>query len=155
MVEALVLEEARLGDLPRLADLVCSLFEGEPDFKPDREVQLRGLQLILDHPANARIFVLRAPGHPVAGMVNLQFTLSTAMGAKTALLEDVIVHPQLRSRGLGTWMFDQVLEWCRREGIPRITLLTEGENRGAQEFYRRKGFKDSTMVVMRRWEEGL
>lgn len=147
-LETLEWGEARADELPLLAEMIARLFQGEKDFVSDPSVQLRGLQLIDQHPENGRIFVARQ-GSSVVGMVNLQFTISTAMGARVGLLEDVIVTESLRGQGIGSWMFDKLMTWCRDEGLPRLTLLTEGTNLKAQEFYRRKGFTSSSMVPMR------
>ena len=82
---------AATEDLPQLADLLAELFTLESDFRPDRDKQSSGLQLILDNPALGRLFVLRR-GEQVLGMANALVTVSTAEGGYVLLLEDVIVR---------------------------------------------------------------
>jgi GNAT superfamily N-acetyltransferase len=140
---------AAAADLPQLADLLAELFTLESDFKPDRENQLRGLRLILDNPALGRLFVLR-DGERVLGMANALITVSTAEGARVLLLEDVIVRAEQRGNGLGKKLVRHVLDWASAQGITRATLLADRENKAALDFYRKLGFADSHMRVMRK-----
>jgi GNAT superfamily N-acetyltransferase len=139
---------ATTEDLPQLADLLAELFTLESDFKPEREKQLRGLRLILDNPELGRLFVLR-DGERVLGMANALITVSTAEGGYVLLLEDVIVRSEHRGDGLGKMLVEHVLTWAKAEGMTRVTLLTDRGNTGALDFYRKLGFEDSSMVVMR------
>lgn len=136
-------------DLDQLADLLAELFTLENDFHPDREKQLRGLRLILDNPTLGRLFVLRDQGR-VAGMANVLVTISTAEGCRVALLEDVIIHNEYRGKGLGRRLVEHVLAWAKTEGMARVTLLADRDNKAALDFYRKLGFEHSHMVVLRR-----
>lgn len=137
------------ADLPALADLLGELFTLESDFRPDRAAQLRGLQLILDHPAIGRLFVLRADGQ-VVGMANALITVSTALGKRVVLLEDVIVGRAHRGGGLGRRLVEHVCAWARDQGMGRVTLLADRDNAPALAFYERLGFEASAMVVRRK-----
>jgi len=143
------IEFATADDLPQLADLLGELFTLENDFKPEREKQLRGLRLILDNPALGRLFVLR-DGERVLGMANALITISTAEGARVLLLEDVIVRRELRGNGLGRKLLEHVFAWAAAQGITRVTLLADKGNAAALDFYRKLGFDDSHMQVMRK-----
>ena len=140
---------ASADELPQLADLLDELFTLENDFKPEREKQLRGLRLILDNPALGRLFVLR-DGERVLGMANVLITVSTAEGARVLLLEDVIVRREQRGNGLGRKLLEHVFNWAAAQGITRVTLLADKENAAALDFYRKLGFDDSHMQVMRK-----
>jgi len=135
-------------DLPQLADLLAELFALESDFQPDREKQLRGLRLILNDPAIGRLFVLRVDGK-VTGMANALITISTAEGGPVVLLEDIIISGTHRGMGLGRRLFDQVVAWAQGQGMTRVTLLADGDNRSALAFYDNLEFELSNMVVLR------
>lgn len=143
------ISQAGHGDLDQLADLLAELFALESDFHPDREKQLRGLRLILDNPALGRLFVLRDQGR-VAGMANALITVSTAEGCRVALLEDVIIHNEYRGKGLGRRLVEHILAWAKAEGMARVTLLADRDNKVALDFYRKLGFEHSHMAVLRR-----
>ena len=141
-------DAAREQDLPQLVELLGLLFAQEADFAPDAEKQRRALELILGDPAVGRVFVAR-DGNRVAGMASLLFTPSTAEGGKAAWLEDLVVRPEYRGRGVGTSLVEHVIAQARGEGVSRITLLTDADNAGAQRLYRSLGFSPSAMRPMR------
>jgi GNAT superfamily N-acetyltransferase len=64
-------------------------------------LQLSGLLQIIDFSERGQILVLRE-GTAVIGMVNLLFTLSTGLGGRVAILEDMVVHPDHRGGGAGS-----------------------------------------------------
>ena len=142
------IEPATLDDLPALVDLVMSLLQIEEDFEPDRDKQEIGLRLILEQPNRGRIFVLRTD-HALIGMVNLQFTISTAEGGMVMLLEDMIIHPEHRGQGYGTRLVEYVINFARKKDFRRITLLTDRISEESQRFFQRFGFAKSHMIPMR------
>ena len=142
-------EPATIEDLPALTELVMELFAISGDFSPDRSVQEKGLQLILEQPNRGRIFVLRN-NHRIFGMVNLLFTISTARGGFVLLMEDVVVHPAHRGQGYGTLLLQYVVDFAKLKNFKRITLLTDKISEESQEFFRKNGFEHSNMIPMRR-----
>lgn len=145
-------EAANADDLPAMADLLHALFKLESDFAPQRDKQLKGLQLILDNPQLGRLFALRVgddTGRRLAGMANALITVSTAEGCPVLLLEDVIVHHRYRGRGLGRQLVEHVIGWAQRQGMSRITLLADASNTPALAFYAKLGFRASAMNVLR------
>ena len=140
--------EAIVGEIPRLCELLAELFTQEAEFRPDPERQAAGLRRIIDHPEVGSILVLRRDGEAI-GMVNLLFTVSTALGAPVALLEDMVIHPDHRGDGHGSRLVQAAVERAEAAGCARITLLTDHDNEAAQRFYRRHGFESSSMLPMR------
>jgi GNAT superfamily N-acetyltransferase len=136
-------------DIPALCDLLCLLFNQEAEFQADAAAQAAGLRQIIDAPELGRILVL-CDGETVVGMVNLLFTVSTALGGRVAILEDMVVRPERRGGGAGSQLLRAAIELCRSANCLRITLLTDRSNQGAQGFYARHGFTLSDMVPMRR-----
>jgi N-acetylglutamate synthase-like GNAT family acetyltransferase len=142
-------EPATIEDLPALTELVMNLFALSGDFTPDRAVQERGLELILEQPSRGRIFVVRNDDK-IFGMVNLLFTISTARGGFVILMEDVVIHPDHRGQGYGTMLLDYVLDFAKQKHFKRITLLTDRISAESQEFFKKRGFEYSNMIPMRR-----
>lgn len=142
-------EMATLDDLPALTELVMDLFAmSDGDFAPDREVQERGLRLILEQPSRGRIVVVRNEDQ-IFGMVNMLFTISTARGGFVIVMEDVVIHPHHRGQGFGTMLVDHVIEFAKQKGFLRITLLTDRISAESQEFFKKQGFDYSNMIPMR------
>jgi GNAT superfamily N-acetyltransferase len=142
------LGKARAADLPQLVELLGILFTQEAELSPDPDKQRRALELLLADPARARIYVARE-GDRVIAMAALHFTTSTAEGGKVAGLEDCVVHPDHRRKGVGEKLLGYVLEQARAEGALRVMLLTDGDNVTAQALYRKMGFTPSSMLAMR------
>jgi len=142
------IEPATLEDLPELVNMVMELFAIEKDFEPDRAKQERGLRSVLEQPSRGRIFVVRTD-HQIVGMVNLLFTISTAMGGFVLLMEDVIIHPDHRGQRYGTQLMDYVIDFARKKDFLRITLLTDEISAESQRFFQKLGFEHSHMIPMR------
>ncbi|NNC90649.1 MAG: GNAT family N-acetyltransferase [Akkermansiaceae bacterium] len=146
---ALRVEAATIEDLPALTALVTELMGQQPDFTADEEVQEKGLRLILEEPSRGRIFVLRNDER-IIGMVNLLFTISTAMGGFVILMEDVVVHPDHRGQGFGSMLVNHVIEFAGMKGFKRITLLADKLSSQSQTFFKNHGFEFSHLIPMRR-----
>jgi GNAT superfamily N-acetyltransferase len=139
---------AQAGELPQLVELLGILFTQEHELTPDAGKQRRALEMILAAPDRARIYVARE-GSKVVAMAALHFAVSTAEGGKVAGLEDCIVHPEHRRKGVGKALLAYVIEQARAEGVLRVMLLTDGDNARAQALYRKLGFAPSSMLAMR------
>jgi GNAT superfamily N-acetyltransferase len=145
---AIVIEPAAQSDVSELVGLLHALFAQEQEFAPDAERQRRGLEMILSSPKTGRIFVAREKGETV-GMINLLFTVSTALGAPVCWLEDMVVRPDKRGAGIGSRLVTHAIGFARAHGYVRITLMTDAGNADARRFYERHGFARSEMVAMR------
>ena len=144
----LTIQLATLNDIPALCGLLTVLFSQEAEFQPDTAAQQRGLNAILSDPAIGEILVARQNGH-IVGMVNLLYSISTALGARVALLEDMVVAPEMRGSGLGSQLLAAAIEHAKQHGCLRITLLTDADNYAAQAFYQKQGFEKSSMIPLR------
>jgi GNAT superfamily N-acetyltransferase len=139
---------ARVEELPQLAALLGVLFSQEAEFAPDSAKQTRALEQILSDKAKGTLYVARDEGRVVA-MASLLYTVSTAEGGLSALFEDLIVLPGHRGRGIATALVKFIVQEARKQGVLRLTLLTDMQNERAQALYRKLGFADSSMKPMR------
>ncbi|QLQ32332.1 MAG: GNAT family N-acetyltransferase [Candidatus Thiothrix singaporensis] len=144
----ITMDFATQADIPALCGLLDLLFTQEAEFQPDRDAQQRGLAAIIGNPAVGHILVARQD-HAVVGMANLLYTVSTALGGKVALLEDMVMAPQVRGQGMGQQLLGAAIRHAQEQGCLRITLLTDTGNHVAQAFYKSMGFAASGMLPMR------
>lgn len=142
------IEPATLDDLPELTSLVMALLDSEEDFQSDRIAQEHGVRLILEQPNRGRIFVIRTD-YQIIGMVNLLFTISTAIGGFVILLEDFFVLEDHRGLGFGSQLMDYVIQFAKKKDFKRITLLTDQISADSQRFFQKFGFTHSHMIPMR------
>jgi N-acetylglutamate synthase-like GNAT family acetyltransferase len=143
------LREAKIEDIPELCELLNYLFEQEKEFKPNTEIQSNGLRRIITQSA-VGVIIIAIDSNKVIGMVNLLYTVSTALGSRVAILEDMIVSPKFRGKGVGSKLMNYSLDLANQKGCKRITLLTDYNNDGAHRFYQQHGFIRSSMVAFRK-----
>jgi len=142
------IEAATEADVPALTELLAVLFAQEAEFKPNPEAQHRGLLRIITN-REVGIVLVAKEGETVLGMVILLYTVSTALGARVALLEDMVVSLDARGGGVGSHLLQRAVAVAEAAGCLRITLLTDQQNLSAQRFYKRHGFAASPMVPLR------
>lgn len=142
------IEKATLADIPALSELLSILFAQEAEFIPNPEAQQRGLALIIGNAEMGTVWVAKQD-QCIVGMVNILFTVSTALGERVAVLEDMVITPAQRGQGVGTALLSAAVAWAGIQGCKRITLLTDRTNSAAQRFYGKQGFTASSMLAMR------
>lgn len=142
------IELATHNDIPQLSTLLQELFSQEAEFQPDMQLQFQGLDSIIRKPEIGCILVARED-QAVLGMVNLLFTVSTALGAPVAILEDMIVKQGYRNAGIGQQLVTAAIDYAKQHGCKRITLLTDKDNFAAHQFYAKQGFTVSGMIPLR------
>jgi ribosomal protein S18 acetylase RimI-like enzyme len=146
--ETFWIRQAGSGDLSAMTRLLQELFSVETEFVVDTEKQRTGLQMLLDS-ARASIWVAERRGR-VVGMVTVQLVASTAEGAFSGLLEDLVVSSAYRRRGLGRALLVAAVKWSRDQGATRIQLMADGRNVPALIFYRKQDWKQTNMIALRR-----
>lgn len=142
------IDPARPQDLPALVALLAGLFSIEQDFTPDPGRQRRGLELLLAAPERAVVMVARN-GDAVAGMVSAQLVISTAEGAPSAWIEDMVIAAPYRRQGIGRELLGAILDWAKGKGATRAQLLVDLDNAPALAFYERLGWQPTRLGARR------
>lgn len=145
-----VIRKAETGDLPSLVGLLQMLFQIERDFTPQPQKQQRGLELLLDDPLRSVIMVVETEGR-IVGMGTAQLVVSTAEGAWSGWIEDLILDEAYRGFGIGRRLLADVAKWCFEQGATRVQLLADRENTPALLFYSRVGWEKTNLVGLRRF----
>ena len=66
-----------------------------------------------------------------------------------AWVEDLVVRPDQRGRGVGRLLLDAVTIWAKRRGLTRLQVLADCENETALGFYRHQGWQATRMICLR------
>jgi len=140
--------EAVAADLPDLIRLLNLLFSIEQDFTPDHDKQSRGLSALLES-SSACIAIARDQNGKAIGLATAQLVISTAEGAPSAWIEDVIIEEGWRGQGLGRALLDYVLAWARTQGATRAQLLADLDNTPALDFYEHLGWQATRLGARR------
>jgi len=144
------IEKAEAADIGALVKLLEVLFSIEQDFSPDATAQRDGLTLLLDNPDRAQIFIARHPIAGVVGMVSAQLVISTAVGAPSAWIEDLVVQEQFRKQGVGKTLLEKTQEWAKSKGAKRVQLIADADNTSALDFYNRLGWTQTRLQAWNR-----
>jgi N-acetylglutamate synthase-like GNAT family acetyltransferase len=103
-----LIRKANHRDVEHLLDLLKDLFSKEADFTFHEVKQRRGLEMILDNDQSSCITVAELDGQ-VIGMCSAQILISTAVGGKAAMIEDVVVQENYRGCGVGRKLLSRAL----------------------------------------------
>ena len=141
----LTIGNAALEDIPALTSLLDSLFAIEVDFSADITKQVQGLQMIIENPTLAIIKVARDAENKVIGMVSAQLVISTAQGAYSAWVEDMVITEEYRGIGLGRQLLDAAIHWAKEKGATRAQLLVDIENEPALGYYQHLGWQSTQL----------
>jgi len=144
-VNPITINDAKLEDIPALVDLLAALFAIEVDFKPDTPKQILGLRMLILSPETGIIKVARDANGLAIGMVSAQLVISTAQGAHSAWLEDMIIHQKYRGLGIGKALLNEALAWVKQKGATRAQLLIDIENAPAAGYYKHLGWQKTQL----------
>lgn len=140
--------KATFEEIPKLCELLAILFSQEAEFAPNTDNQRIALTQIIENDKVGDIYIAEEDGSIVA-MVNILYTVSTALGGEVAVLEDMVVERACRGRHIGSALLDYAISKTKEKGCKIITLLADGDNARAHRFYEQKGFTRSSMTPFR------
>lgn len=137
---------AELTDIDAMTGLLRLLFEIEADFEfnPAKH-QLAFNDIINDKHCAA--FVAINTQQQVIGMCLAQWVISTATGKKSAWVEDMIIHPEYRRKGIGQNLIHVIQKWARLQGCNRMQLAYDIHNQPAIEFYQNLDFNPTQLGI--------
>ena len=65
------------------------------------------------------------------------------------MLEDLVIHKGFQGKGYGSKLLDYAIKFAKQKNFLRITLLTDRPELRSQNFFKRHGFFESSMLPMR------
>ncbi|MFZ1984792.1 MAG: GNAT family N-acetyltransferase [Desulfatitalea sp.] len=146
----ITIRNARHEDIETMVVLLKLLFTIETDFKIDLQRHRRGLALMVDGCGKHRCVKVADADGAVVGMGTAQLLISTAEGGMVALVEDIIVDPQWRCKGIGRKLMAALEDWALAHGATRLQLLADRTNFSALDFYDRIGWLPTRLICLRR-----
>ena len=142
MVLQMIIDPARLEDLPSIVALLAADSMGEGREKPGgdaADVYVRAFKAMKNQPDN-HFFVARDDGE-VIGCFQLSIIHGLSRsGAARAQIEAVRVKQSHRGKGIGEKMFRFAIDLAKSEGCSLVQLTTDKSRTRAKEFYERLGF---------------
>ena len=148
-IENISFRKAEIEDIAVLCELLWELFSQEVEFTPNKEIQEKALKKIIEDKSIGDIFVA-VKENKVIAMVNVLYTISTALGEKVAILEDMVVSQNYKNQKIGSSLIEFALDYLEKNSFKRVTLLTDSDNFNAHNFYKKHQFTKSDMIVFRK-----
>lgn len=148
-IENISFRKAEIEDIAVLCELLWELFSQEVEFTPNKETQEKALKKIIEDKSIGDIFVA-VNENKVIAMVNVLYTISTALGEKVAILEDMVVSQNYKNQKIGSSLIEFTLDYLKKNSFKRVTLLTDSDNFNAHNFYKKHEFTKSSMIVFRK-----
>ncbi len=145
--ENLLVRRATEDDLPVVVGLFALEDDGNrEDAAPERELEpcyVEALRAIDGDPNNAFLVAEDGSGR-VVGTFQLTIVQHVAYrGGRVAQIENVLVSPEQRGRGIGEAMMRWAIDEARRRGCFRVQLTSNRRRTRAHAFYERLGFVPS------------
>lgn len=140
MINDMNIREAVASDAEELTQLYRLL-------KPDSKIAVAPQRLdeLRDNPQSF-LLVFEVDGD-VTGTVHVSFCPDAMYGWQPfAIMENVVVAEEFRSRGIGTALMNYVDELCFSRGCSKIMLLSNAQRTDAHRFFARAGYSSSKKV---------
>jgi ribosomal protein S18 acetylase RimI-like enzyme len=149
LLSGIKIRRARMVDIPQLVDLLGMLFTIETDLSLNEVAQRTGLELLLKD--DKQRYVAVAADHALAiGMVTAQLRISTACGGYVARVEDMIISPPYRRKGLGTMLLTAAATWAYSKKAVKLELLADKDNVAGLSFYHANGWKRTNLILLQK-----
>jgi ribosomal protein S18 acetylase RimI-like enzyme len=153
-----VIRPATRADLPRLGRLGALLVDVHHAFDPKRFLATRDrtpvdyASFLIGQLDQADVVLLVAEeagdvvGYVYASVEGYDYM---ALRGPAGVIQDIVVEPGSRGRGVGARLLESILRELRARGAQQVVLSTADKNASAQRLFERAGFR-RTMVEMTR-----
>lgn len=139
--EAVVIRQAVAADLSDLLSLYEQLAEHRGSALPAGEIEAATLLEAIVAQPGRQLLVAEVGGEIVGTADLLMIPNLTHSGAPWASVENVVVDQDVRGRGIGRALIDEVVRRCASAGCYKVQLLSKKSRADAHEFYRSVGFE--------------
>ena len=106
-----------------------------PQWDPSRAKDILGR--VLAGPRSRMLVAAEGPGHMV-GFCSVYLDIESARFGQRAWVEDLAVHPDRRSMGIGKALLDAAKDWAKMRGATHLELDSGDGRVAAHRFYNRE-----------------
>lgn len=133
------IRQASLEDLPMLLPLYRYLGMDDGTILEEKEAQ-SVFQRITAYP-DYKVYVVEIEGEIIGTFSLLIMDNLGHLGKPSAILEDVVVHPSWRGKGIGGRMVRFAMALAAFKGCYKISLNSDLRRQDAHRFYEKLGFR--------------
>ena len=144
-ISEITIRDATEADLPEIENLISELIVSIEDQENiAREAALTNFKfMLLDENSHALVADLN---DEVIGLINFTTRQTILHSGQSGLIDELVVSKNYRTIGVGTKLVNSAAEKCRSFGCIELEVSTESTNQGAQDFYKRLGFKEQGLI---------
>jgi GNAT superfamily N-acetyltransferase len=148
---SVTIRQAREADLPTILQLYA-----QPDIDDGAVLSIEEAERIFrrfaEYP-DYRLFVAVHQGEIVGSYALLIMDNLGHLGARSALVEDVVVDPDFQGSGIGRAMMNHAVSEARVKGCYKVALSSNVKRERAHAFYESIGFERHGYSFLLRLEE--
>ena len=150
----MIVRKATSKDFEQLRDLEKEFFlwECKTDPRLDPNYAKRGIGIRLRQQMNSKNFkFFVAEQNNIIGFLSLQIKKNPALvkEKKQGYIYNLYVKPKFRNKSIGKKLIKQSMDWMKSQGIREIFLSVYDHNPRAKKLYRKLGFKDYMMEMLK------
>lgn len=134
-----IIREANCEDLLGILELY-----NQSDMDNGRVLSQEQAEVILKKIAtypNYKVFVAMENGKIIGTFALAIMDNLAHMGATSGLIEDVVVKEEYQGKGIGKYMMNYAVDYCREFGCYKVALSSNLKREMAHSFYKSLGFK--------------
>lgn len=137
--ETLIMRVALQSDLPDVLELYAQLGQDDGSIL-DLSEATRIFNIMKTYP-DYRVYLAVLDEKTVGTFTLLIMDNIAHKGAKSAVLEDVVVSETLRGKGVGTLMMDYAGKLAKQKGCYKLAFSSNKNRTDAHRFYEKLGFE--------------
>ena len=135
-MKIVTVDETRLGQLIPLLRGYCDFYRVEPS---DEDLLALCRALLRDPEREGMQIIAEDTDGRAMGFATIYWTWSTLSASRTAVMNDLFVHPDFRGSGVAQALIEECSARARQRGATSLGWQTAPDNRRAQAVYDRLG----------------
>ena len=139
LIKSVLIRECSIDDLPQVVALI-----GQEDMSPDSCLTVekaRQLYYQITESRFHKLYVAEVEGEIVGTFALVAVQQLSHSGARSVVIEDVVVATKLQGKGLGKQMVDFAVTTAKAMGCSKMILSSGTARTKAHSFYEHLGFK--------------
>ncbi|MGL4882573.1 MAG: GNAT family N-acetyltransferase [Waterburya sp.] len=149
----IIVRSAQLDDLQALMNLWRGFMEFHLQYESsfvlnetsERDYQIH-LEKILFDP-DWKVVVAEISEVIGFGSVTIQESSTVFGGRRYGFIDDVVVSENIRGKGVGQKLSENLIQWCKEKQVDEIQLRIAVSNSVADQFWKKLGFSDFMLTL--------
>jgi GNAT superfamily N-acetyltransferase len=134
---AVIVTTAELSDIDRIIPMYEWLFAPPGSLPPDWDPRRAADALARAVSSDRSVVLIATLGGEFVGLCTAYDDFESVRFGRRVWVEDLAVHPDHRSRGIGKQLLDEAKRWAQSRGASRLQLESAEARTDAHRFYER------------------